>query len=133
MYIADMAFIKMSIAVFLLRIAVRRRYKYILQISIVIIVLFSLGIFIFNIFQCTPVELQWDFTVKGKCVPGDALVGGAYALSILAVLSDWLYALLPIPMMWNVKMNIQTKISVTLVLGLGIMYFSSTTYSFLVL
>lgn len=117
-----MAFIKASIAVFLLRIAVRKRFKWILKISMLIIILWTTGIFIFNIFQCKPVEFQWDFTIKGgKCVDPDAIVIGAYALSILAVLSDWLYALLPIPMLWSVKMNLQTKLSVTIILSLGIL------------
>jgi hypothetical protein len=122
MYTADMAFIKASIAVFLLRIAVKNVYKWILKISLAIIVLWTAGIFFFNIFQCSPVAFQWDFTIPGgKCVPGDSLVAAAYAFSILAVLSDWLYALLPIPMLWSVKMNLQTKISVTLILSLGIL------------
>lgn len=118
-----MAFIKASIAVFLLRIAVRRRYKWILKISLAIIIIWTIAIFLFNIFQCTPVAFQWDFTIEGgKCVDGAQLVNAAYAFSVLAVLSDWLYALIPIPMLWSVKMNLQTKVSVTLVLSLGILY-----------
>jgi hypothetical protein len=118
-----MAFIKLSIAVFLLRIAVQRRYELILKISMAIVAVWTAGVFFFDVFQCNPVQFQWDYTIQGgTCVSGDSLVSAGYALSVLSVLSDWLYALLPIPMLWNVKMNLHTKIVVVIVLSLGILY-----------
>lgn len=117
-----MAFIKLSIGIFLLRIAVLKRYKWILYISMGVIAAWSTGIFLFDIFQCSPIELQWDFTItNGSCVSLDAIVNGSYAISVLNVLSDWLYALLPIPMIWSVKMTVQAKITVAFILGLGIL------------
>ncbi|RDW59065.1 hypothetical protein BP5796_11989 [Coleophoma crateriformis] len=119
-YIADMAFLKVSIAIFLLRIAVSSRYIWILRVSIGIVVTWTTAIFLYNVFQCTPVQGQWDITIGAKCVSGSSYVSAAYAFSILAVLSDWLYALIPIPMIWKVKMNTQTKFSVMVILALGI-------------
>jgi hypothetical protein len=117
-----MAFIKLSIGVFLLRIAVLKRYKYILNVSMAVISIWTAGIFFFDIFQCHPVEYQWDTGIPGgSCVSGDDIVSAAYAFSVLAVLSDWLYALLPIPMIWSVKMTVQAKITVSFILGLGIL------------
>ena len=122
-YIANMAFIKLSIAVFLLRIAIQRRYQLILKVSMVIVAVWTAGVFLFDIFECKPVEFQWDYTIEGgTCVPGDSLVSAGYAFSVLSVLSDWLFALLPIPMLWNVKMDLHTKIAVVVVLSLGILY-----------
>ena len=117
-----MMFIKLSIAVFLLRIAVLKRYVWTLKISMVIITIWSLAIFLFNIFQCTPVEAQWDFTIKnGKCSSENLFVAAAYSISIMTILSDWLYAILPIPMIWSVKMTVQKKLTVAFVLSLGIL------------
>jgi hypothetical protein len=122
LYISTMGFVKVSIGIFLLRIAIQKRYIYILRISIVIIALWTIGIFLFEIFQCQPVAAQWDTTILGgHCVPAESFVEGAYAFSVLAVLSDWLYALLPIPIMWNVQMTIQAKVGVIGILALGIL------------
>lgn len=53
LYIANMAFIKLSIAFLLLRIATRRRYIWILRISMVIVAIWSAAIFLFDMFQCS--------------------------------------------------------------------------------
>ncbi|KAI1072647.1 hypothetical protein LB507_002828 [Fusarium sp. FIESC RH6] len=120
-YILDMMFIKLSIGVFLLRLSVQRVYNWIIWISLAIITIWSLVLWFWNLFQCNPVEMQWDFRIKdGTCVSADQIVSAAYAISVMTVLSDWLYALLPIPMLWSVKMTKQAKATVIVILGLGI-------------
>ncbi|KAI1126072.1 hypothetical protein F5Y10DRAFT_279079 [Nemania abortiva] len=124
-YVLNMWLIKLSIGLFLFRLAVQRRYKYILAGSIIVVGIWSLVLFFWNIFQCTPVPAQWDYTIltsdpSSHCVSANDVVSAAYALSALTVLSDWLYALLPIPMLWQVKMTAQAKWSVIAVLGLGV-------------
>lgn len=87
-----MMFIKLSIGVFLLRLAVQTAYIWILRVSLVIIAIWSTVIFFWNIFQCDPVDKQWDYRIKGgRCVDPDQLVSAAYAMTALTVLSDWLY------------------------------------------
>lgn len=117
-----MALLKVSIAVFLLRIAVSYRYIWIIKISMVVVVIWTTAIFFYNVFQCSPIQGQWDIRLDAKCVSGSSYVSAAYAFSVLAVVSDWLYALIPIPMIWGVKMNSQTKLSVMVILSLGILY-----------
>ncbi|PHH85655.1 hypothetical protein CDD83_111 [Cordyceps sp. RAO-2017] len=120
-YILNMMFVKLSIGVFLLRLAVWTVYQWILWISLIIVTLWSLGIFIWDIFQCIPVAKQWDFRIEhGHCASPNAIISSTIALSVLTVGSDWLYAILPIPMMWNVKMTKQAKVTVIVILGLGI-------------
>ncbi|KXJ92992.1 hypothetical protein Micbo1qcDRAFT_232643 [Microdochium bolleyi] len=124
-YVLNMWLIKMSIGIFLLRIATLKRYRYTLYISISIVGVWSLVLFFWNIFQCNPVEAQWDYTIlssnpNARCVSVDQVVSAAYALSVMTILSDWLFALLPIPMVWNVKMSVQAKMTVMAILGVGI-------------
>lgn len=91
-YVIDMMFIKLSIGVFLLRLAVQNVYRYILWGSLVIVSIWSTVLFFWNLFQCKPVAAQWDYTLEnGKCVSPDAIVAAAYALSVMTILSDWLY------------------------------------------
>ncbi|KAF4338167.1 integral membrane protein pth11 [Fusarium beomiforme] len=120
-YILDMMFIKLSIGVFLLRLCVERVYNWIIWISLAIISIWSIVLFFWNLFQCKPVEMQWDFRItNGTCVNANQIVSAAYAISVMTVVSDWLYALLPIPMLWSVRMTKQAKATVIVILGLGI-------------
>ncbi|RYP56040.1 hypothetical protein DL771_012181 [Monosporascus sp. 5C6A] len=124
-YVLNMWLIKLSVAISLLRIAVERRYRYTLYISMVIVSIMSFPLFLWNIFQCKPVEAQWDYTIldhhpEAHCVSADAIVSAAYVLSAQNIVSDWLYALLPIAMIWKVTMTTKAKLYVSLVLGLGI-------------
>ncbi|KAF5025893.1 hypothetical protein F66182_2012 [Fusarium sp. NRRL 66182] len=120
-YVLDMMFIKLSIGIFLLRISVKSLYTWIIRVSLVIVGIWSIVLFFWNLFQCNPVEMQWDFRITdGHCVSSDQIIAAAYAISAMTVLSDWLYALLPIPMLWSVKMTKQAKVTVIIILGLGI-------------
>lgn len=95
-YVIDMMFIKLSIGVFLLRLAVQNAYRYILWGSLVVVSIWSTVLFFWNIFQCDPVAAQWDYTLENeKCVSVDEIVSAAYALSVMTILSDWLYVGLP--------------------------------------
>lgn len=87
-----MMFIKLSIGVFLMRLAVQKVYIWILRISLVIIAIWSIVIFFWNLFQCSPVDKQWDYRITtGQCVSAGQIVSAAYALTAMTVVSDWLY------------------------------------------
>lgn len=117
-----MGFIKVSIALFLLRLDCSRKvYRWILSVSATIVAIWSSVTFFWYLFQCRPVQAQWDYTIpQAQCVTSEQVVNAAYALSIMTILSDWLYALLPIPMLWGLEMTKQTKFAVVVVLSLGI-------------
>ncbi|CZR65727.1 related to integral membrane protein pth11 [Phialocephala subalpina] len=120
-YVANMMFIKLSIAIFLLRIAVERPYIWILRISMIVVAVWSVAIFIYDLFQCIPVAAQWDTTIKNaKCDSGGSFAAAAYSISVMTIVTDWLYALLPIPMIWSVQMSVQAKATVVFVLSLGV-------------
>ncbi|KAG6264519.1 hypothetical protein E4U48_006236 [Claviceps purpurea] len=120
-YILNMMFIKLSIGIFLLRIATQKAYIWAIRIVLVIITLWSIGLFIWNLFQCTPIEKQWDFRITdGQCAGAGEVLTAAYALSVMTIVTDWFFALIPIPMLWGVKMSTQAKTTVILILSLGI-------------
>ena len=117
-----MLFIKLSIAIFLLHIAVGKRFIWILRISMLVVVVWSLALAFWDAFQCSPVQAQWDYTIPGsKCVTSEQVVSAAYSLSVLNIITDWLYALLPIFMIWNVQMTKQAKATIMFILSLGIL------------
>ncbi|KAJ0388188.1 hypothetical protein COL922a_000819 [Colletotrichum nupharicola] len=121
-YVLNMLFIKLSIGFFLLRLSTSMVYNWIIYVSLAIITVWSTVIFFWNIFQCSQVEAQWDYTIlNSQCVSPKAVVAAAYSISVMTILSDWLYALIPIPLIWNVKMSKQAKATVIVILGLGIL------------
>ncbi|KAL1858252.1 hypothetical protein Daus18300_009998 [Diaporthe australafricana] len=120
-YVLNMMFIKLSIGFFLLRLAVQKRYLYTIYGTMFVVLIWSLALWFWDIFQCSPVQAQWDYTIPNlKCVSAQEVVNAAYALSVMTIVTDWLFALLPIPMIWHVKMTSQAKATVVVVLGLGI-------------
>lgn len=115
-------FIKLSIGIFLLRLAVQKRYQVIIYASMAVVFVWSTALFFWDVFQCHPVAAQWDFTIPAyTCVSAQQVVDAAYALSVLNIITDWLYALLPVPMIWKVKMTSQAKATVVAILGMGIL------------
>lgn len=46
-------------------------------------------------------------------------MNATYAYSAISCLGDWIFAILPGFMVWNLKMNSRTKLSVALILGMG--------------
>ena len=77
------------------------------------------------VFQCYPVSYTWNRTSGlGTCLSRNTIANFGYGFSALDIFFDWLYALLPIPMLWDVKMTFQIKLSIFAILGLGV--FAST-------
>lgn len=73
--------------------------------------------------SCSNIRAQWDLTVAAhaKCWDGGTFRRMAWAASGINIVTDLLFALfIPIPMLWKLQMNIGTKVSVMVILGLGL-------------
>lgn len=72
-------------------------------------------------FQCLPIHYFWDRAMpgaKGKCVKAaPALI----AFSAFNVFSDVVILLLPIPIVWNLKVSRRQKVSLSGVFLLGVL------------
>ncbi|GAO15778.1 hypothetical protein UVI_02021560 [Ustilaginoidea virens] len=77
-------FVKLSIGLFLLRLATQKSYIWTLRIALVIVTLWTTVIFIWNMFQCTPVQKQWDFRIRdGYCAGPDEVISAAASIATL--------------------------------------------------
>ncbi len=75
MYILLSTFVKISIGLLLLRVATEKLYIWIIRVSLVVFTAWAMGIFFFDVFQCSPVEKQWDITLTtGHCAAPGAIV-----------------------------------------------------------
>jgi hypothetical protein len=118
-YILATAFVKISIAWMLLRIEVRNKFRRTIIAGAVIFCIFSLAVFFIGVFQCRPLSVAWGVG-EGTCVALEIFGLGMLVLSIVDVLTNWLYSLLPIAMFWHVQMARNQKASLVLMLSIGI-------------
>jgi len=116
--------IRTSICLHLLRIAHQQVYRWIIFANLFVIWGISIAYFFIMTFQCMPPSYFWEQLLghKGKCVGVNVVPDATIAHSIISALSDWCIGLLPIPLLWNVKLNIRTKITVGILLSMGMMY-----------
>ena len=57
----------------------------------------------------------------GDCLSSTTIQGMSYTQAVINAISDWIYGLLPIALLWNANMNKRSKVSVGILLALGSM------------
>lgn len=91
-------------------------------VSIVINIIFYLGLFFSYVFQCWPREKIWlGDTVEGKCT--DAIQVNLSS-GVLNIISDVEALLIPAWAIWHLSMPIKRKLAAFVVFGVSLMYVS---------
>ncbi|KAF2631081.1 hypothetical protein BU25DRAFT_223974 [Macroventuria anomochaeta] len=119
------SFIKLSIGFFLLRLADRTKWRPFLIGMLVFIGCFTVGSTFAIIFQCTPIAAGWDYTLRpptgdGKCYDATIFKNVGVFNSSINIATDLIFALIPIPMVWKLQVNLQTRIGLAVILSLGL-------------
>ncbi|KAL8643868.1 MAG: hypothetical protein Q9226_008069 [Calogaya cf. arnoldii] len=69
------------------------------------------GMFLASLFECWPIEKNWEPTMsRGHCLKPKA--GTPYVSGVINVVSDIVVLVLPIPVIWSLKMNLRRKLRV---------------------
>lgn len=81
------------------------------------------------IFQCHPVRFFWlQFAgLPGGCIDPSVVSNGTIGFSVFAAAADIIFGVLPIFVIWNLKMNPKAKVIVGGLLTLGILYVASSS------
>lgn len=112
-----LALTKISILVFYYRLSVSGTFRQVVMALIVTNVALTMSIFFADFFQCSPINYIWDKSIEGgKCINTEAFFISSAALNIV---SDFAVLLLPIPMVWKLKINMKKKIVLILLFSLG--------------
>jgi hypothetical protein len=116
--------IRLSIGFYLLRICLYKVHTWIIRITMFIITLLTVMYFIFCVVQCSPVSYFWlQFSGEpGRCLPPMLVQNVSIAYAVFAAATDIIFGILPITVIWNLKMNRKAKMVVGCLLALGIMY-----------
>lgn len=115
--------IRASVCVVLLRLASQRVHVWIIWINFCLIAIVSVVFFFILLFQCNPVGHFWKqiYGQPGSCIAPSIVPTAFWVHSIISSLSDWCLGLLPVAILWNVKINMRTKVIIAFLLSMGIM------------
>ncbi|KAK3933909.1 hypothetical protein QBC46DRAFT_274870, partial [Diplogelasinospora grovesii] len=121
-YCVTLLFAKTSIGLHVLRIAVDRRQRRIVKITMGLGVVTCLLTFFLTIFACHPVSLLWtgDFA-RGTCIDIDVLLVFGLLFNAFSILSDLTrtFALLPAWAVWHPSLPLRTKKFVIFLMTVG--------------
>ncbi|KAH6614235.1 hypothetical protein C7974DRAFT_321456 [Boeremia exigua] len=112
--------VKLSIGVFLLRITIRPLQRWIIYIVMGLTVLTGLVFFFVTLLQCTPISFFWDkMSQKGSCINIDVIIALTFLYSVVSVICDFTFAILPIFLVWNLNMSVNTRLMLIPILGMA--------------
>ncbi|CAN8099005.1 unnamed protein product [Discula destructiva] len=126
-YIAEVLYgtlsatVRTSVALFLFRVSVERSHRWIILINLLVVWVISLVFTFVVIFQCSPPSYFYDqaLGLEGRCMDISVVPSVTIAHSAIGALCDLIFASLPVAMLWNVRLNKRTKVSVAFLLGMG--------------
>ena len=115
--------VRSSIGIFLLRISVRRVHKCIIWTTMIAVAISSVVFFFIILFQCSPPNFFWKQYLgeEGHCGNIALVPDMAIAYSGLSFLVDWIFGLLPIALVWHLKLDRRNKLSIAALLSLGLL------------
>lgn len=120
-YLMTTAFLKLSLAVFFLRILLEKWQRRVIIISTAIFSVYTFAFFFVAVFQCGNPAMYLLHKVQGTCVPWRVLAPLNYIHGVMNALTDWVFVSLPILVVRKANMRGRDKASVMLVLTLGVL------------
>ncbi|OLN85657.1 hypothetical protein CCHL11_08307 [Colletotrichum chlorophyti] len=110
-------FTKLSLLAFYLHLSPQRWFRIAVWAGIVIVSLYTACITLLMLFHCSPIRKSFDFhMVGGTCLD----VGVLYmATAVSNIITDVMLFVLPMPMIFNLRMKMIQKIGAALIFGIG--------------
>jgi hypothetical protein len=118
-YLTTILFLKISLGLFFLRVVqVKWQRKIIYGVMIISTLIQTYHAFFF-VFACGNPIYYPEHMLAGKCISKRVQVDLAYEQAAVTTATDFIFALLPVPLLWNTTMDLRSKFSVAFVLLLG--------------
>lgn len=117
--------VKISIACFLRRFVPNKNYQRFLVGAIIFLVAFTISCAGTLIFNCgSHVSANWNFALRtdgtAKCFSNQTFTNIGIFNSSVNITTDVIFALLPVPIVWNLQTNLRTKATLIFILSLGL-------------
>lgn len=117
--------VRTSVAVFLLQIAVQRLHRRIIVAVMAAFWIATIPLFFVALFQCRPVSYFWTQPLpdapRGMCMDPHVIFAVSIVHSATSACCDWTLGTLPMFMLWNVRLNTRTKLTLSVLLSMGIL------------
>lgn len=107
---------KTSLMIFFRQFLLERRQRYLVTSITVFYCAISVLAFFLALVPCGTLSHLARKRVEGKCIPTNVWNGLLYTHGAVSALSDWVFALLPILVLWKSSMPAKTKLGVTLLM-----------------
>ncbi|KAH0423208.1 CFEM domain-containing protein [Colletotrichum camelliae] len=121
LYLATITLTKISVLIFYLRIFPNKSFRRATYATITYIITSMTVILFLQIFQCTPINFNWDGWKRDfgtyRCLDLHRLVNIAGGLSIS---HDLIILVLPLPLLWGLNTSKRSKIGISFMFSLGV-------------
>jgi len=119
-YCFSLVFLKISLAFFYLRIVIQRWQRWVIFMTVTVFTLYGLAYAFIYLFRCgLNVNDQLISRAEGKCIPDHTLLIMTYVFGSVDTLTDFIYAFLPIYVLWNSNMPLGMKFTAGFLLCIG--------------
>lgn len=119
-YIVTLCVLKISLGIFFNRVIVSPWQRYVIYGIVALSTLQSLANFFFIIFRCGSSPGHYlIMQLEGKCAPRWLNLLFLYMHAAVTTITDWIFAMLPVCILWHSPMDIRSKLSVGFILALG--------------
>jgi hypothetical protein len=122
----SITFVKLSVALLLLRLKPTRRWKIFLYSAITLLFLNVIAQTLFQFLQCRPFSVYWDPSVASQvqCIPKTAINTNIIVNSTIHVTTDLVFSFVPITFIRKLHRPRSEKVFLSVLMGLGL--FAST-------
>ncbi|KAL4744850.1 hypothetical protein BDW72DRAFT_208685 [Aspergillus terricola var. indicus] len=118
-YVPMVFVIKVALLAVMLRIFAPDRHKVIIvYVTIIVLLLYYIPALFIKVFFCKPISTYWfgAEVTGGTCLDQRKVI---IADATISMISDFWILVLPIPMLWSLKMSLSKKLRVVGILGAG--------------
>jgi hypothetical protein len=123
-YVLTVMVLKISIAIFYLKIMQSKAQKRVIYAAATSSTVVSIAMFFFVIFQCGAYKGAPEYVIHrmtNQCVSSATMLGMTYTHAVITMLTDWVFLVMPIWLLWGSNMTMRTKVAVGLLLAFASM------------
>jgi len=118
-YLTSLLFLKLSLGLFFLRVVQVKWQRRVIWAAMILSTVVQTYHAILIVFGCgNPMKYPEHILAK-KCIPRHIQVDLAYEQAAITTFTDFIFALMPIPLLWNTTLDRRAKLSVAFVLLLA--------------
>lgn len=94
-------------------------YKRVVWATLGLIWIYTCVWFGHSVNMCKPLRYHWDATIKGTCLSVAESTRWGTVTGVINTSSDVIFAVLPVPLVWKIKLPLRVRIYLVIILSLG--------------